>query len=159
MMELETYVDTDVMKRDVQIDPTDLDNMMIRHPSLYVHYAAQTVRAKKQYDKYKNMMGIVEAKLDKKYRDALTEGGVKKTTENAIRNAILSDRSYIAMQEKVLDAQEIYRLCEVAESAFVQRKDLILEIARDRRKEREGQMRVMEQASLRDSVRNIISND
>lgn len=155
--EVQTFIDTERLQVDVQIDPTDLDNMMIRHPALMVHYSIQVVKAKKQFDRFTNRLSILEAKLDKHYRAEFANEG-KKATEAQIRNAITDNSAYKSMQQRVLDAQEHYRLCLVAEKAFDQRKDLILEIARDRRKEKEGQMRVTEQSTLADTVRGMLSS-
>lgn len=140
---LKSYVDADELKRDVTISPTDLDNDMIRHSALYVHYAAQTVNARHQYDRTKRAAEVLEAQLDAAYRARANDEG-KKTTEAQLKNQIAGDPRYVEMQQKLIDAHSIWKLADVAENAFLQRKDLLLEVARDRRKEKEGNLRVME---------------
>jgi hypothetical protein len=142
--ELDRFIDEDRMKADVSINASDLDSAMMEHASLYVHYASNTVRARRQYERIKSGVEILEAKLDMHYRETLAAEG-KKVTEAMITTAIKNDPRWSQAQARELDAQAIWKMCEVAESALVQRKDLILEIARDRRKEREGQLRVLEQ--------------
>lgn len=148
---LNRFVNLDEVKADVAINPSDLDSAMMEHASLYVHYATHTVNARRQFERMKSGFEILEATLDAEYRSMFAEEG-KKVTETAIRNALIVDRRYSSGQARVIEAQSIWKLCEVAESALVQRKDLILEIARDRRKEREGQIRVMEDQAMRDRV-------
>lgn len=140
---LKRFIDPEQLKADVAINPTDLDTAMIQHASLYVHYATNTVAARRQFDRIKNALEILEAQLDAEYRESLAAEG-KKVTETMITNSIKSDKRYVSAITKQIEAQSIWRLCEVSENAFIQRKDLILEIARDRRKEREGQLRVLE---------------
>ncbi|MNR43263.1 hypothetical protein D3C85_1618700 [compost metagenome] len=56
------------------------------------------------------------------------------------------------INQLVGDAHAVWKLAEVAANAFDQRKDMILELARDRRKEREGQLRVLENQGMRDKA-------
>lgn len=139
------------IKRDVAINISDLDNEMITHPSLFVHYAFQAVDKRRMFDRAKNTLEIIEATLSAQYRAKLTEGGAK-ATEAQIATSVKLDPRYKQANEAYIKAQAEFRFAEIAENAFVQRKDLILELARDRRKEREGQMRVLEQEAGRNAV-------
>ena len=152
---LKRFIDPDQMKIDVNINPTDLDSAMMEHASLFVHYATQTVNARRQYERIKNAVEILEATLDAEYRQQFADEG-KKATEAMITNAIKADKRWSSAQAKEIEAQSIWKLCEVAESALIQRKDLILEVARDRRKEREGQLRVLEESAMRDKVLDLL---
>lgn len=154
---LRRFVDMDQLKKDVSINPNDLDSAMMEHASLYVHYASQTVSARRQYERLKNAFEILEARLDAEYRESLSSEGGKKPTEAAIRNALVADKRWSGAQAKVIEAQSIWKLCEVGENALIQRKDLILEVARDRRKEKEGELRVRESQHLRDQVNDILA--
>lgn len=153
---LRRFIDPETLRKDVQINPNDLDSAMVEHSSLYVHYASQTVSARRQYERLKNAFEILEARLDAEYRESLG-GAAKKPTEAAIRNALVADKRWSGAQAKVIEAQSIWKMCEIAENALTQRKDLILELARDRRKEREGELRVRESQDLRDRVNSILS--
>lgn len=151
--ELERFIDEEKLKGDVSINASDLDSAMMDHASLFVHYGGNTVRARRQYERIKSGMEILEAKLDMHYRETLAAEG-KKVTEAMITTAIKNDPRWSQGQARELDAQAIWKMCEVAESALVQRKDLMLEMARDRRKEREGQLRVLEQDTFRQGREN-----
>jgi hypothetical protein len=154
---LKRFIDAEQMKLDVAINPVDLDNAMMEHASLYVHYASNTVNARRQYERIKNAVEILEATLDAEYRQQFIDEG-KKATEAMITNAIKADKRWSSAQSKEIEAQSIWKLCEVAESALIQRKDLILEVARDRRKEREGQLRVLEESAMRDKVLDLLKS-
>ena len=146
-----TLSPTEQIKRDVAINISDLDGDMVGHASMYVHYAMKTVAARRSYDGLKNTSEIRQAQLFAKHRSALLAEGAK-ATEAMIDAAVKTDVEYIKAQTDLINAQAAWRLAEVAESAFVQRKDMILELARDRRKEREGQLRVLEQEAGKNNV-------
>ena len=147
---LKTFVDPDQVKVDISINMSDLDTAMIEHPGLELHYAMQTAHSRRQYERLKAATEILEAKIDAETREKWV--GEKKPTEAAIKAAVLADKRYSSAQSKLIDAQHIWKLCEATENAFRSRKDLLLEVARDRRKEKEGQMRVLEGQEMRESV-------
>jgi hypothetical protein len=135
------YVDPEQLKKDISIDLTDLSGNMAQHSALYVFYATRTVRAKRQYERYKVAVEILEGKLDGEYRLKLKEENPK-TTEGQIRAALVLDARYRRAYAQLIDAQQEYRLAEVAERSFEHRKDMLLQIARDAAKEKEGGLRV-----------------
>lgn len=143
MSDLKEFIDAAQLRKDVSINPEALDNDMMTHASLYTHYATQAIYARRQYERIKAAFEILEASLDDEYRRVLKEENPK-TTEAQIRAAVVKDKRWSGAQGKLIDAQQIYKLADVAVESFSQRKDMILEVARDRRKEREGQLRVLE---------------
>lgn len=149
------YVDADTLKRDVRITLSDLDDAMVKHAGLFVHYAEQAVKARAQHDRMKNHQSVLQAKLDAEHRERLAEEG-KKFTEAVVTAAVAADPRMAKINQLVGEAHAIWKLAEVAANAFDQRKDMILELARDRRKEREGQLRVSEsQAALREKANTV----
>lgn len=155
---LKTFINGDQVKADITINTADLDSAMIEHAGLELHYAMQTAHARRQYERIKAAIEILEAKLDAKFRESLAADGLKKPTEASIKAAITADPSYSSGASKLIDAQHIWKLCEATENAFRSRKDMLLEVARDRRKEKEGQLRVLENSELRDGVLNMLKH-
>lgn len=149
---LKAFIDADQVKADISINTSDLDTAMIEHPGLELHYSVQTANARRQYERLKAATEILEAKIDADVRRAADAEGGKKPPETAIKALVLTDKRYSSAQAKLIDAQHIWKLCEATESAFHSRKDMLLEVARDRRKEKEGQMRVLEGQEMRGSV-------
>lgn len=139
---LKPFVDPDRLKADVGIDITNITQGMIDQAGLYVHYATQTVRAKRQYERQKRLLEILEARLNSDYRRELVstdeKGKVVKPTEPQVTAAVHNDKRYQTMSSRVIDAQEIWRLAEVAERSFEHRKDMLLQIARDAAREAQG---------------------
>lgn len=146
---LKTYIDEKKLKEEISIDMVNLDSAMTSHAGLELHYATQSAHARFQYEKVKSLVEILEAKLDAEVRESLSESaassGKKAPTEASIKAAVLVDKRYVAARSRLIEAQHIWKLCEAAENSFRSRKDMILEIARDRRKEREGDLRVLEE--------------
>lgn len=157
---LKQFID-DSVKRDISINTADLDSEMIQHAALELHYAMQTAHARYQYERIKSAVEILEAKLDAEYRESLAaaaESEKKKgPTEAAIKAAVLVDKRYASAQSRLHESQHIWKLCEATENAFRSRKDMLLEVARDRRKEREGELRVLEEKSLQDRAKRLVS--
>lgn len=145
-LDVKHFIDSEEVRNDIRISSVDLDEMMMRHPSLAYHYANKTISAKAQSDYFQDRMELLEAALYGEYKTTLSVGG-SRATETAIKNAIILDTRYQTMQKKVREAQSELAACKAAENAFDHRRELILEIARDRRKEREGAMRVMGSSS------------
>ncbi len=151
---LKKFIDGDQVKVDISINLTDLDSVMTEHAGMELHYSTQTAHARHQFERLKNAVEILEAKLDSEWRESLLAADElkKKPTEAAIKAAVLSDKRYSSAQSKLCDAQLIMKLCEATENAFHSRKDMVLELARDRRKEKEGGLRVMEFNATKDAM-------
>jgi hypothetical protein len=130
------------LKKDINIDITDLGGDMQKHAALYVEYAVNSVRARRQFERYKLAQEILESQLDSQHRAELKETN-SKTTEKEILAAVVTDPRYKAAGARVIDAQQIFRLAEISERAFDSRKDMLLQIARDAGREANGQLRVV----------------
>lgn len=139
---LKFQVDPNQLRLDLHIDMTNLDEAMMRQASLYSHYASNSVNARHQYEKMKRMLEILEADLDKNYRHTLKDANPK-TTEPEIAAAIKGDPKWRKVSGLVLDAQHIYQLAQVAERAIDQRRELLIQIAKDAAREQAGQVRVV----------------
>jgi hypothetical protein len=141
-IELINYVDADKAREDVDIDMTDLTGCMARHPGLFSFYSTQAVRAKSQADRMKSRMELVEAALDRKHRQAL-KGADAKVTEPQIKSAVQTDPIYRETYKLQLDAVEMARFADAITESFHQRKDMLLQIARDAAREQTGGSAVM----------------
>lgn len=148
---LKEFIDAEQLRTDVSINITNLDDAMVNQAGLFVHYASMTIKARKQYERLKSTVEIIESKLYAQYRQQMIADGIK-VTEAQIDNAIKTDKQWVGAQSKLIEAQSIWKMCEAAENALGMRKDMVLELARDRRKEREGELRVSELHEQRDKV-------
>ena len=152
---LDLMIDTDQLKLDVEIDSANLTGNMQSHSSMYVHYATKTQRARRQHDRWKSALEVLESSLESSHRSTLRDeyeaaiaadpkSKAKAPTEAQIRAAVVTDPKWRAASSQVIEAAHVYRLCEVAERAFEHRKDMLLQIARDASREQSGgPMRVL----------------
>lgn len=154
-VKLKTFIDTAKLTQDLSINPVNLDDAMIGQAALYMYYAGLTIEARKQYERLKSTVGIIESKLYAENRARLISEGTK-PTEGQINAATQTDTRWVAAQGKLIEAQGIWKMCEHAEQAFGQRKDMVLELARDRRKEREGEQRILEAKESQNAVLQLI---
>jgi hypothetical protein len=151
---LERFIDPDQLKKDLAIDPANITASLSNQTQLFVHYASAAVRSKRQFERWKAAVDILEAQLDSQVRKEVAENGGK-ITEGAVRATVLSDPKMKAARARMIDAQEIHRLCDVAERAFEHRREMVKQIAQDLARESEGQLRVyanQDAASARDRL-------
>lgn len=146
-----TYVDPAQLKKDIAIDLSNITGALQEQTSLFVFYASAAVRSRRQYDRFKTAVEILEAQLDGVHRTVLKEENPK-TTEGQIRAAVVTDPKYRAASARLIDAQQEYRLADVAERAFDSRKDMLLQIARDAGREQAGSLRVAANGASRDRL-------
>jgi hypothetical protein len=142
---VEVFVDVEKLTQDTAINPNDIDDAMCKQASLYAFYAEQARKARRQYERMKSLFEILESKLDNEHRTRLKEESAK-TTEQQISTAVKNDPRWWAMQQQLIEARGVYDLASDAREAFSQRRDMIIQVASDRREERKGAMRMAESA-------------
>lgn len=147
------YIDAERLKRDLAINPTNIDDALMTHASNYVHYAVQASNARRQYDKTKAAFEILESRLDHRHRETLKVENPK-TTEAQIRAAVVSDPVWSQGNTRLIETRAIYELAQDAKEAYMMRRDTLLQLAKDAREERLGQLRVTAMDSAKDRVMN-----
>jgi hypothetical protein len=135
------YVDPSQLRKDIAININQLSKDMEEHASRYVEYAIKAVRARRQHERYQLVLSVLEAQLDSQYRASLREENPK-ASENQIKAAIATDARTRAAKVKVIDSEQQFRIAEIAGRSFDQRKDMLLQLARDAAREGAGQLRV-----------------
>lgn len=138
---LKNYIDNQQLQTDLHIDVANINQDLARHAGLYIEYGRRAVMARSQSDRFKTSFEILESQLDHHYRVTLKEENPK-VTEPAIRAAIVNDPRWKAANQTMIAASTIFRLAEKAERAMDDRKDMLLQIARNLAKEQEGALRV-----------------
>lgn len=145
------FIDPERLQRDVSISLTDLDGALMTHASNFVHYAVQAANARRQFERFKAAFEILESRLDSKWRAVLKEENPK-TTEAQIRASVVGDVEWKSANVRMIEARTIYELAQDAKEAFVMRRDTLLQLAKDAREERLGQLRVQAEAGARGRV-------
>lgn len=144
---LKQFVDADTLRKDVEISVIDLSEEMRLHPRMMVHYGYLASLARRQFDRMKVAMGVLEARLNHIHRERITEEG-KKATEAGVEAAVKSDPRWWEGQQRLIDSRAIYDIADVAREAFMQRRDMMIQIAADLRNERKGELRMMEEKTV-----------
>lgn len=149
------YIDPAQLKRDVAINPNRIDEAMATNAQTFVYYATQAAQARGQWERMKAAFEILESKLDNKHRKILKDDNAK-TTEAQIRAAIVGDPTWKSANSRMIDCRTVYDLASDAKEAFMMRRDAILQMAKDQREERSGELRLIgarqESANQRDRV-------
>jgi hypothetical protein len=159
------FINPEQLQKDLKIDTTRLSECMANQASHFVHYATQTVRAKRQHERCKVALEIIEAKIDAEIRTKLSglverdgKGNDKpvKVTEPQVAAALRGDARWKAANISVINAMHQYRLCEAAERAFEHRREMLKQIGEDMRIEAQGQLRTQIRESVQDRARGVL---
>jgi hypothetical protein len=151
------FIDSEQVKQDLIFDIADINGAMQKHAAMYVHYAGVSVRARTQWDVWKQRLEILEGQLDGIYRTALKEENPK-TTESQIRSAVVNDEKWKLYSSRVIGSNTQFRLAEGVERSFEHRKDMLLQVARNLAREQEGPMRVMANQNAGDARQRLLDS-
>lgn len=138
---LSNYLDPDQLKKDLDFDPSNINEDLRQHTQLQNHYANLATRARAQSDRWESAVEVLESQLDNHYRKVLKEENPK-TTEPQIRSAIVTDARWKAATARRHDALTQWKLCENASRSFEHRKDMILQVSRNMERERDRNLTV-----------------
>ena len=155
--------DLDQFMKDCRNDPDNMEDAWINHHGRYAYYGTLTAKSSFQYSQFKDKLEKLEALLDAKYRtQILSEGG--KPTEKAIEALIKVDRNWSKMATLVNTARMYADIHKTNLTALEHRKDMLMQMGAQMRKEMEGQLRMTmasagtaERESLQQKVRENIS--
>jgi hypothetical protein len=154
---LRTFVDPAEVSKDVNFELHNLDNAIREHAGKYVYYAHRAALARRQFDECKSLGEVVVAKLNHLHREKMAEEG-KKVTEAQVDAAVKMDPRWLELQKKIIDARAIYDFANSACDAFVQRRDMLVQVSVDRRHEAQGELRIRSaQAIAADAQRSAMS--
>ena len=141
--EVANFVDSLQLREDLHFSETDIDGASIEQASMFAYYAELAMKAQIQADKFKNRVELLESHIAQELRDDAIETG-KKVTEASIKQSISGDRRYIKAQLDSSKAKAQFDFTKNALEAFKQRKDMIIQIAVNRRTERESKVLIRE---------------
>ncbi|QNK01767.1 hypothetical protein [Dyella telluris] len=139
---MEKFIDPNLAKGDLNINPLDLDAGMMRQAGLFAYYAEQAARAEHQASKFEHLVEVTEAKLDRKYRDEAAAMGTK-ATEGQIKAKVSQDTQMKAAVMAYNEAKMIAGIAKGYAEAFRHRKDMLIQAAFNKREEMKGEVRVL----------------
>lgn len=143
---IKTFIKQSELKADLAFSVNRLDDAMMNQASLFSHYANQAAKAQLQADRMKNELELVEALIDKELRDEAAESG-QKITEALLAKQIRLDPRYQQALKNSSEAKMIAQMTKSTTEAFSQRRDMLVQIGKDLREERLGDLKIKQGAS------------
>lgn len=150
-----SFVDVDLLNKDVKIDPTNLSQELQEHSSKFVYYACRAVDARKQMDTLKHRLEMLEGALDKEIRTCMKEENPK-CTEGQIKAAVMIDSRFRAASSRLIDATHSFRMAEAAQSGFEHRRDMLRLLANNAIKENAGPLQVRSNISAKERAESLV---
>jgi hypothetical protein len=119
-----------------------VDDATFSQAPMFIHYAEQAAWARRQMDKCKLAAEVTESQVDAAWRKKFADDGTK-VTETMVANAVKSDPRVIKAKTQTIEARALFDIANDSREAFMQRKDMIVQVSVDRRRERDGQLRIL----------------
>lgn len=116
------------------VNPDQLEQLMPKQVSDFAVASYRLSLAHKQTQMIDLELETLQARLYRMYRNKLIEKG-DKPTEKLIDSYIKANEQYIELSRKLFDAEAIEGINKGIVSALVQRKDIIVQMAVNRREE------------------------
>ena len=140
------------LEKDLGISRETLSDDCVRQSSFFAWYSVLAENAKAERDRAKERIGVVKAEVDQEIR-AKKEAEGKKTTENMLSQLIELDERYRQAVDAHLDASRIYGILSVAPQAFEHRRDMLITLGANMRKEHDDTFIRGSKSSTRDETR------
>lgn len=139
---LQHFIDVPQFQEDIHVDEVNMDEAMMTQAGMRAFYGAQAAYAEGQASREKAKFEIFEAKLNEIHRKDLVAKG-DKVTEAMVLSAVKADARWIAAKERVIEAETIASINKSLVVAMGDRKDMLVQLGSDRRKDYEGQLRIV----------------
>ncbi len=138
---VEDFVSPQQLRDDLEINQLDLSMSMMRQAGLFAYYSTLAAKAEKQLSQMEQLQDIIEARLDRKVRDAAVAAGTK-ITEAQVKAQIALEPKAIAIRTAVNKARMVSSICKSGADSFRHRRDMLIQLAFNSREERKGELRV-----------------
>jgi hypothetical protein len=149
-VKLDKFIDPGQLAEDIQYSDANISAAYSSQAPHFSFYAVHSAGALRQADRAKLGLEILEAKLDKEVRETFESEGTK-ITEGAVLSAIKRDSRHQKASMDVVETRHIAALCKAAVDSFNHRRDMLIQVGADIRKDMAGSMR-MSGASSTDTI-------
>lgn len=138
---VKTFIRQSELSEDISFSQNNLDSAMMSQPSMFSRYSMVAAKAALQADTFKVALERIEATIDKELRDAAIADGVK-TTESGITKSTKLDPRYAKAVQDYNEAKMVAAATKSTTEAFSQRRDMLIQIGKDQREDRLGELRI-----------------
>ncbi|KAA0573421.1 hypothetical protein [Azospirillum sp. Sh1] len=129
---------------DLQINPTNMDDAIIRQAGLYAYYVSAHAEAEGRLRQAKLERDVFTAALDKQLRDqALARG--QKLTEKQVEMQVMLHPDWKVRVQRVNELEAAVSQLEGLVRAFAQKKDMLVTLATNIRAERQQSFAIRNQ--------------
>lgn len=128
-------IDKMVLKNDLHINQSEINEELARQASLYAYYSEQGSLLNEKVSRLKLSLEVFEAALDGKLRDHATARR-EKLTEVQIEKAMRRNDEWVRRREQLIEAQTSAEQINGLVKAFAHKKDMLIALANNMRQER-----------------------
>ncbi len=125
------------LKEKLEVNDTALDDELARQPGYFMYAVEVAASAEQEYEAFKLKVEELEAVLDSKIRASFEAEG-KKYTEKLVEQEINRTQSYREAKERLLALRMKRDEAKGLKDAFYMKKDLLIQIAINKRAEMES---------------------
>ena len=126
------------LQKDLDIDDTNLDGELLKHPAKYFYWGHIFARAARKARKEKLRLKELEAFLSKEFRDKMaTESPSTRVTEKMISEYLLGHPDYLDQEKKLIEAEYVSDMLEVGKFAMYFRQQSLIELRKMSAEERQ----------------------
>jgi len=137
---VKTFIKQSQLKEDLTFSQHNLNDAMMNQASLYSFYSSCSAKAQLQADRMKVEVERVEAQIDNELREEANQDG-KKVTEALLAKQIRLDPRYQRAVSNHNEAKMVASMTKSTTDAFAQRRDMLVQLGKDQREERLGELR------------------
>lgn len=112
-------------KNEFRIDPEDLENECIKHPSILYRYLRKLADAKLALEEAGQVYDLCKVTLDAKIRDRPERYKLTKVTEAAIQNTIRTQKEYLESRDTKVRLQHEVDVLQAAVTALSHKREMI----------------------------------
>ena len=124
----------DIIKKYIAIDEHNFQDAMIKQPSTFAFFAGVTAYAKKELEKANLLFETREAELREERRDELINKG-QRATDRALEAHLRCVPELQILQKGISSKSHQYNLCKNIVSSLDHQKDIIIQLAANKRAE------------------------
>jgi len=147
---VENFIDAKQLKRDLAINPLDLDTAQMEQASLFAHYGELAANAAHQTDVVELLLETTEAAVYKLLRDNAAAAG-EKVTEAQLEKLVSRHARVISMKKALNEAKRVEAMGKTALEAFRQKRDMLMQQGATQREERKGELATLARSAREDA--------
>lgn len=133
-VQVKTFVTAAEIAQATNINPHDIDNSLITIASLFSRFSLVAAQARLQRDSFASRLELLEAKLDKAYRDKAAKDE-EKITEPKLAQAIRRNALYIQASWALNESKAVLMVLEGTVEALKLKRDMLVQMNKNSRDE------------------------